>query len=178
MEETTTSPRARVARGAEMLDRIYGGRSVWARAIDRQTLNMASASDCVLGQLLGEYGHAVRVMFGGSYVESQLLGFDVHPDVRRATGDGAREITALRREWAEIVTRAAQVGPAQFELWSTWVADPDRIAGSEGSEFFHSSALARLADLRAADPDMTHVYAVRLVGPVTPDVLYNPHNGG
>mgnify|MGYP001564744249 FL=1 len=41
-----------VERGAEVLDRVYPG---WWRKIDLDRLDMKDCSDCLLGQLYGDY---------------------------------------------------------------------------------------------------------------------------
>jgi hypothetical protein len=168
--------RARVQRGAEMLDRAYGGRAVWARAIDTHRLNLTDGRACVLGQLFHSYDVGVETLLGGSFSAGETHGFDAYPSPDWPTTE--RQYSELRQHWRRLIDQAAQDGPAQFEIMSTWTADPDRIAGSEGTEFFYWAALTRLADLRDSDPDNTHQYSIRLVGPPAPIGVRREYNGG
>lgn len=162
----------RVLSGAAMLDWVYGGRAVWARGIDRDRLSLTDNTGCVLGQLLGSYDDGVAVLFGGNYGDAVRYGFDM------SGSDQPGALVRMARVWRHVLYWAARQCPSQFEIVSTWTADPDRVAGSEGDEFFYVDALRRLADLRVADPDRTHVYSVRRIGPAAPAGLADDTIGG
>lgn len=50
-------PKEAVRLGAMLLD---GGLAGWRTRIDRERLDMASACDCILGQLFGDFGDGVE----------------------------------------------------------------------------------------------------------------------
>jgi hypothetical protein len=67
----------RVQNGAAILDEALPG---WEKHIDRSTLNIASGGHCVLGQIFGNFGRAVRVLHlplaVGQDLNPSNLGFD------------------------------------------------------------------------------------------------------
>lgn len=49
----------RVARGAELLDRVRPG---WHREITADRLAMDSCNQCILGQIYGDYGRGLKIL--------------------------------------------------------------------------------------------------------------------
>jgi hypothetical protein len=62
----------RVARGAALLDQYRPG---WADEIDLHELRIESGSDCVLGQLYGDYGEGRERLRILNTTHSEALGF-------------------------------------------------------------------------------------------------------
>jgi hypothetical protein len=84
-----------VEKGVKFLNREYG-RS-WSRRIDRDDLNLADGSFCIIGQLEGEYQDGAEVLNieGVGY----KYGFDIHED---ANFDDYTTLTDL---WHTIINK-------------------------------------------------------------------------
>lgn len=65
---------ARVKKGAEQLDSVYG--TGWRDKIDTATLNLSSSTKCTLGQVYGDYHEGLRKLGLSSYnTDAQDYGF-------------------------------------------------------------------------------------------------------
>lgn len=85
--------RARVARGARLLDRGDPG---WACRVDRDRLDMTSTEADILGQLYGNYAngfkYAIRILSAARPWHATWFGFT-------AVSQTITEFDALRDEW-------------------------------------------------------------------------------
>lgn len=74
--------------------------------IDLERLNMKSGSDCVLGQIYGEYIRG-RACLGLNYEESIMCGFNIDAKVEI---DVSEALQSLTEEWKQVLTehRAGQ----------------------------------------------------------------------
>lgn len=93
--EVDRKVRANVLNGIEVLKKEYG--EDWVDKIDLDTLHLASATSCVLGQLYGEYGAGKRKI-GLSENEAKESGFNIGAGARYDVLDAAwiREIGYIR----------------------------------------------------------------------------------
>lgn len=118
-QTTTLDPgslRARVAQGADLLDRVWPG---WWREISLDRLAMHSCDACVLGQLYGEYTRgwyeATRPLPASGCYSAAFHGFTLTIDEQHWGGptDDAPGWPLLADAWrAEVARRAAEGGGA------------------------------------------------------------------
>jgi len=90
----------RVARGAARLDEAAPG---WHENINVQTLNIASGSNCALGQTYGTYAQGINVL--GIQGGGSDLGFNAQ----------GGEFNALTAEWRRLIESRLE---AQVQAWA------------------------------------------------------------
>jgi hypothetical protein len=96
----------RVARGAALLDEYRPG---WASEIHLHELSIESDSNCVLGQLYGNYGLGREQLRILTTTHSEALGF--------TGGYAGGDWSGLRRAWRELIEdRCNRVSPDQLQL--------------------------------------------------------------
>jgi hypothetical protein len=95
-----------VARGAALLDQYRPG---WADEIDLDELRLESGSDCVLGQLYGDYGEGRAQLRILDTAYSQDLGFTAGLDGPAADWFG------LNRCWRALI-EDRRVDPRQLQF--------------------------------------------------------------
>lgn len=111
------SIRERVERGAALLDKHNPD---WYMAVSLQGLRMSSCSECVLGQLYGDYGAGLDKVMPGHTLDTGDYGFMLTPEQLKEFAGWANETgrTAawdeLRSEWTRaIVIRRENRGKDQ-----------------------------------------------------------------
>ena len=109
--------RDRVANGAALLDKHNPD---WYMAVSLQGLRMSSCSECVLGQLYGDYGRGLDKVLPHHTLETGEFGFMLTPEqFAKFSGEErspAREAAwnELRNEWERaIVLRRENRGKDQ-----------------------------------------------------------------
>ena len=94
----------RVARGAVALDKAMPG---WAEKIDTKILNLASFSDCICGQLYGNYDWAPDEVRWGE--NRRLSGFDTGFIPSRASV--MKDNKALVKAWKDAIAERKSEPP-------------------------------------------------------------------
>jgi hypothetical protein len=116
---TTTEARARVERGAAMLDVQYPG---WYKRIDQRVLDMEVSSCCVIGQVCGSYHKtfgrdAKTIDIWGTQVDPVQCGFALPNGVD--DGYDRQEWSTLQETWLALITeRLAADVDAPVVVWT------------------------------------------------------------
>lgn len=93
---TPTDRRAIVAAAARRLDRVAPH---WYRRVDRTELDLSSLNRCVLGQVFGDYGTGLALLYVGTHFDPPRSALAFTP-------------FATRADWlAEVDRRLAVAGP-------------------------------------------------------------------
>lgn len=102
------SAKQRVQKGARMLDKYRPG---WAIEINISDFNITSPTECIIGQLFGDFSngvHALRAL--GASVDIRKLGFMIQTSsIWNGFCDIDTDYINLQKEWvAEINARAQE----------------------------------------------------------------------
>ena len=96
-----TTYRAKVARGAKLLDEVHGRN--WVREIRLGDIEMGSCDRCIVGQLYGHYATGCEKLGIADLRDSYDLGFDVPEAVDDEEAERRYELLAQR--WRELIRK-------------------------------------------------------------------------